>query len=131
MKVTSLLALVGLATATPTLVEREQILYCGKQPYYPSAYTCYPKNNNLLCPIINRVIYKACGPACYDPANYSCSNGKLIPVGTCSGVPFDKNSYVCVEGFLCPKVAPNLCGKACYDLKFYYCKNGKLMQQPK
>jgi len=118
------LSLVGAATA---IVVERQTLYCGTQPYLAKDYTCYP--GNLLCPITGGVIYQQCGVACYDPANYGCDNGNLHPVGVCNGQTFDKNSYVCVNGFLCPKGFPNVCGTACYSLSQYRCEGGKLVQQ--
>ncbi|CUS07979.1 unnamed protein product [Tuber aestivum] len=115
----------ALANPVGNLVERE-ILYCGSQPYHPEDYTCYP--GNKLCPITGGVIYQPCGAACFDPANYTCINGELRPVGTCNGQVYDKNSYVCVENHLCPKTHPNLCGEACYSLSQYHCVNGQLVQ---
>ncbi|KAI5842842.1 hypothetical protein BZA05DRAFT_411621 [Tricharina praecox] len=102
---------------------------CGTQPYEIDKYTCYPQNNNLLCPILHGVIYQPCGVACFDPSNYSCVNGELRPVGVCNGQVFDKNSYVCVNYFLCPVGFPNVCGTACYNLSQYRCEDGKLVQQ--
>ncbi|KAG0134735.1 hypothetical protein HOY82DRAFT_577232 [Tuber indicum] len=121
--------LISAALASPVnnLVER-QLQYCGTQPYYPQDYTCYPANNNLLCPISNGVIFQPCGQACFDPANYGCVNGQLVPVGNCNGQVYDKNSYVCVSNHLCPKTHPNLCGEACYSLSQYRCNNGQLVQ---
>jgi len=128
---TLLLTALGVATATTAAIieAREQTLYCNGQPYLASQYTCY--NGNLLCPISNGVIYQPCGTACYDPANYGCSNGKLVPVGTCNGQTFDKNTYVCVSNHLCPVGYPNLCGTnpgACYKTSQYKCVNGQLVQ---
>jgi len=57
-----------------------------------SQYTCYPQNNNLLCPILGGRIYQPCGVACFDPSNYTCIGGELRPVGVCNGQVFDKNS---------------------------------------
>jgi len=136
-----LAALTTLAAASPTSEPIQKrtsghgggsgggILYCGSQPYYPSAYTCYHNHNNLLCPILGGVKYKPCGPACYDPAEYECVNGQLVPCGSCKGQVYDKNTYVCVDGKqLCPKTAPNACGIACYDSAHYYCWRGQLRQ---
>ncbi|RPA97256.1 hypothetical protein L873DRAFT_1691613 [Choiromyces venosus 120613-1] len=119
--------LISAALASPagTLAKRD-LKYCGTQPYYTENYTCY---GNLLCPIINNVIYQPCGPACFNPANYGCVNGQLVPVGSCNGQVYDQNSYVCVDGHLCPTGAPNLCGIACYNLTYYRCENGQLVQQ--
>jgi len=55
-------------------------------------YTCYPQNGNLLCPITSGIIFQPCGQACFDPANYGCKNGQLVPVGKCNGQVYDKNS---------------------------------------
>ncbi|KAL7270937.1 hypothetical protein RUND412_006341 [Rhizina undulata] len=109
---------VATAMATP------QIYYCGTQPYYKSDYTCFA--GDMLCPIMDGVVYLPCGAACYDPANYSCKDGALEPVGDCGGVAFDHNSYVCVDGELCPTGYPNRCGQACYMLSQYTCDNGVL-----
>ncbi|PWW80085.1 Carbohydrate-Binding Module Family 52 protein [Tuber magnatum] len=115
----------ALANPVSNLVERE-ILYCGSQPYRPQDYTCYP--DNFLCPIIRGVIYQPCHGACFDPANYTCINGELRPVGSCNGQVYDKNSYVCVNNHLCPKTHPNNCGEACYSPSQYRCENGQLFQ---
>ncbi|RPA71544.1 hypothetical protein BJ508DRAFT_315512 [Ascobolus immersus RN42] len=127
-----LAALTTLAAATPMpeAVQERGVIYCGSQPYYPEAYTCYKQNNNLLCPILSGTIYQPCGKACFNPSDYGCTNGQLVPVGKCNGQVYDKNSYVCANGNqLCPKAAPNACGKACFDSKHYWCKNGVLQQK--
>jgi hypothetical protein len=96
------------ASASAGVITDRSLQYCGSQPYYtdkacplhlPSLcptnkrqYTCYPQNNNLLCPITDGIIYQPCGQACYDPANYGCSYGQLVPVGKCNGQVYDKNS---------------------------------------
>ncbi|KAF8463094.1 hypothetical protein BDZ91DRAFT_698618 [Kalaharituber pfeilii] len=131
--VAALLATATAVVASPVIEARgDEIFYCAEQPYKKSDYTCYPKNNYLLCPITGGVVYLPCGNrpwgACYDPANYGCNNGQLYPVSTCNGIHFDKNSYVCVDGFLCPKTHPNRCGDACYNTSQYWCDNGKLKQ---
>jgi hypothetical protein len=129
------IASASLVEASPVIEARQPggIFYCGTQPYYKSDYTCYPGNGNALCPIVGGVIYLACGSgasaACYDPSNYGCSNGKLYLVSNCGGIPFDKNSYVCIDGHLCPKTHPNRCGQHCYSLAQYWCDNGVLKQQ--
>ncbi|KAF8249970.1 hypothetical protein K440DRAFT_581657 [Wilcoxina mikolae CBS 423.85] len=118
-----------IALASSAALEQRSLQYCGTQPYYTNKYTCYPQNNNLLCPISSSgTIFQPCGTACFDPANYTCINGKLAPVGICNGQVYDKNSYVCVNNFLCPISFPNVCGKACYKTSEYKCVNGKLVQ---
>ncbi|KAI5787741.1 hypothetical protein DFH27DRAFT_574515 [Peziza echinospora] len=129
------IASASIAEAGPVIEARQPpgTFYCGSQPYYKADYTCYPANGNALCPINSGVVYQPCGSgaslACFDPANYGCSNGHLYLVSSCAGTPFDKNSYVCVDGQLCPKTHPNRCGQACYALSQYWCDNGVLKQQ--
>ncbi|KAF8455945.1 hypothetical protein BGX38DRAFT_1266828 [Terfezia claveryi] len=122
-----------LSAATPAVEARQQIYMCGRQPYKKTEYTCYPNNGNVLCPIIGGVAYLPCGYganfACYDPSNYGCSNSKLYLLKVCGGIPFDTNSYVCVQGHLCPKTHPLRCGQACYNISQYWCDNGILKQQ--
>jgi len=123
-----------LVAATPAVEARGlPIFYCGKQPYKKTDYTCFQANGNVLCPIIGGVAYQPCGygatAACYDPGNYGCANGKLYLIKVCGGIPFDTNSYVCVNGYLCPKAYPLRCGEACYNNSQYYCVNGVLQQR--
>ncbi|TGZ79186.1 hypothetical protein EX30DRAFT_355837 [Ascodesmis nigricans] len=126
MKFTSaLVALAAATSASAAALTSRGIHDCAGQPYYPDSYTCY---GDLLCPILNGVIYQPCGRACFDPANYGCQYGQLVPVSTCNGQVYDKNSYVCVSNHLCPKTHPNLCGEACYSLSQYTCKKGQLVQ---
>ncbi|KAA8904176.1 hypothetical protein FN846DRAFT_813651 [Sphaerosporella brunnea] len=116
------------ASASAGVIVERALRYCDKQPYYDDKYTCYPQNGYLLCPISGGVIYQPCGKACFNPADYGCINGQLVPTGTCNGQVYDKNSYVCVNNFLCPKAFPNVCGTACYSLSQYHCENGHLVQ---
>ncbi|KAF8472847.1 hypothetical protein BDZ91DRAFT_846298 [Kalaharituber pfeilii] len=106
--VAALLAAATAVVASPVIEARaDDIVFCAEQPYKKSDYTCYPNNNNLLCPIIKGIAYLPCGNR---------------PTGAC----YDPNSYVCVNGFLCPKTHPNRCGDACYNPGQYRCENGKL-----
>ncbi|KAI5804756.1 hypothetical protein DFH27DRAFT_386149 [Peziza echinospora] len=110
-----------------------KVSYCGKQPFKPTEYACYPRNNNFLCPIIGGVTYKPCGAApvaaCYDPDNYDCINGKLVLSNTCGGVVFDTNMYICIQKQLCPKTHANRCGAHCYHASAYWCDRGVLKQK--
>jgi len=124
--ITIITALFAASTATAVALTKRDPLYCGTQPYFPQRYTCY---GNLLCPITDGIIYQPCGPACFNPANYGCQNGQLVPVGNCNGQVYDKNSYVCIGNQLCPITHPNACGTACYKLSEYKCVNGQLQQQ--
>ncbi|KAI5819588.1 hypothetical protein BZA77DRAFT_304413 [Pyronema omphalodes] len=128
MQFSTLALLSAVTVASAATIQQRALKYCGSQPYDTNKYTCYPQNSNLLCPITNGVIYQPCGQACFDPANYGCQDGKLVPTGTCNGQVYDKNSYVCVNNFLCPTTHPNVCGTACYKLSEYHCDNGKLVQ---
>ncbi|EEB05645.1 endo-1,3-beta-glucanase Eng1 [Schizosaccharomyces japonicus yFS275] len=49
---------------------------CNGAVYDSSLYTC---ESNMLCPIINGVVYKNCGGACYNADQYSCSYDSLYP----------------------------------------------------
>nr|GFD60459.1 hypothetical protein [Tanacetum cinerariifolium] len=56
----------------------------------PSQYTCW--GGNFLCPVLSGEATLACGgTACYNPREYSCTNGKLgppaeVPPPTCGGL---------------------------------------------
>ncbi|KAF4556484.1 Endo-1,3(4)-beta-glucanase-like protein 1 [Elsinoe fawcettii] len=60
---------------------------CGFARYYREEYTCY--DGDFLCPIASGRPTLRCGPDCYDPNVYGCSNGRLTypASGSSSGSP--------------------------------------------
>ncbi|KAI9725916.1 MAG: hypothetical protein M1828_002243 [Chrysothrix sp. TS-e1954] len=52
----------------------QTVQYCGSQPYYPSAYTCY---DGFLCPVLGTEPTLKCLNACYLPEAYICTNDTL------------------------------------------------------
>ncbi|KAJ3226470.1 hypothetical protein HDU81_007280 [Chytriomyces hyalinus] len=89
----------------------------------------------------------ACGPACYDPKQLSCSDGLLCPNSAplnCGGACYNPVQNSCKNGALGPPVATvttassaptqtpgvtcgaglSVCGKGCYDPKQSTCSDG-------
>ncbi|KAG4438564.1 hypothetical protein IFR05_005939 [Cadophora sp. M221] len=54
----------------------EELQACGDAFYSTSKYTCY--DSDFLCPVLNGQPTLRCGPDCYLPDMYSCSNDHLV-----------------------------------------------------
>lgn len=68
-----LVSLYSLGQAAPQ--ESGNLLPCGDAFYYKEKYTCY---GNFLCPILDGIPTLKCGPDCYLPSMYGCSNDRLV-----------------------------------------------------
>ncbi|KAF1991252.1 carbohydrate-binding module family 52 protein [Aulographum hederae CBS 113979] len=65
-----------IAFALSSFASAQDLLTCGSQQYYPSAYNCY---DGLLCPITNGLASRKCGSACYFETEYACYDNSLAP----------------------------------------------------
>ncbi|EMD00635.1 hypothetical protein BAUCODRAFT_62475 [Baudoinia panamericana UAMH 10762] len=70
-----MLPVTAAAIAAPPPVD-SRLQPCGNAYYLPTQYTCY--DTDFLCPVLNGVPTLQCGPDCYNPSTYRCSNGRLV-----------------------------------------------------
>ena len=94
-----------------------QLKACGDAYYYPSKvrpvdididhegllivdkYTCY--DGDFLCPILSGEPTLRCGPACYLPSMYSCSDDHLVYPPASSASPSSSTSSSAATGPTC------------------------------
>ncbi|KAK0120403.1 hypothetical protein ONS96_010618 [Cadophora gregata f. sp. sojae] len=83
----------------------EELEPCGDAFYLKSKYTCY--DTDFLCPVINGEPTLRCGPDCYLPEMYSCTDNHLVysPSSTSPGTPTSSGS---VPGATCSTEATTL-----------------------